>query len=127
MEVMNFLRNDTSVLSENQGMKLANERFPGLIEEVLLLRREIHPSPPTKVFTEYVKSVRKEKEKLQNTNHRIPIWILVVMAVIAYLYSRSASLISTGYFIPTVNITFVIIGVIYLFARQTKYFNKPLV
>jgi len=124
MEVMNFLRHDISVLMENQGMKAANERFPGLIEEVLSLRREIHPSPPSKIFSDHIKNMKKEKEKIQSTSHRIPLWVLVVMIVMAYIYSRTASLISTGYLVPTVNIAFIVIGVLFLFARQTKYYEK---
>lgn len=125
MEVMNFLRNDISALMENQNMKIANERFPGLIEEVLSLRREIHPSPPSKIITEYIRSMKKEKDKVQSESHRIPLWSLVVLIVLAYLYARTASLISTGYLIPTINTTFLAIGIIYLIARQTKYFTRP--
>lgn len=124
VEVMNFLRSDASILMENDGMKVANERFPGLIAEVLSLRSEIHPAPPSKIFSEYVKIMKKEKEVAQNTNHRIPIWILILMAIIAYVYAKSASLVSTGYFVPTVNITFMVGGIIYLLASQTKFFNK---
>ena len=124
VEVMNFLRSDVSILMENQVMKIANERFPGLISEVLSLRKEIHPAPPSKIFSEYVRIMKKEKEIAQNTNHRIPIWILVVIAIMAYIYAKSASLVSTGYFVPTVNITFMIGGIIYLFATQTKFLNN---
>jgi uncharacterized ion transporter superfamily protein YfcC len=105
-------------------MRAANERFPGLIEEVLSLRREIHPSPPSKIFSDHVKNMKKEKEKIQSTSHRIPLWVLVVLIVMAYIYSRTASLISTGYLVPTVNISFFVIGIVFLFARQTKYYEK---
>lgn len=111
-QVTRFLRDNFSALSEIDAedefgnslslITILNDEFPGLLSEVLDLRRESHPRPPSAKLIRRTTENQKELEDIRDTPV-FPYWALAVIFICTFSYMFLSKLIVLGPLIPVIN------------------------
>lgn len=131
LQVVCFLRDNMSVLNEHLRVEdkdgnptslvsLMSEEFPWLLPEVLDLRKEAHPRPPSEILIAQLVSnhnFQKEKSKAPP----IPWWALLTCLFGAFAYAHASQYFVFGDLakkvLPLLNVVFSI-AFIYFFMRR---------
>jgi hypothetical protein len=125
-QVIRFLRDNFSALSEIDAedefgnslslITVLNDEFPGLLGEVLELRREAHPRPPSSLLIRRTTENQKEIEEIRDSPV-FPYWALGVMFVCTFSYMFLSKLIVLGPVIPVINVGGLFLFIFYIFNK----------
>ena len=111
VEAMDTASDTKEVQSNEEAVQSLSAQYPDLLEEVMELRRESTFRPPSQL---YLKRIEKNSQEIDLTATRaFPIWYLLGLGVMLYIYQHLSNIVSLGYFIPVINV--VVLGVLFYF------------
>lgn len=95
-------------------IEILRDRFPGILEEIMMLRQNTRFGPPAMIYTRTVASNNAVLTANDDSISTLPLWALCLLLLAAYTYSRVASIITLGYLVPVINASVLIAGIIFL-------------
>ncbi len=126
MQVCGFLRNHMDALlsqSSSSSSDPDNIETTALVSEVLSLRMQSRPPPPSALYLHRLNDNLRLAEESANGvagGFLFPIWILCGLLVVIYAYQHLASVVAVGYAVPIVNTVGLLFGIGFVAFKLSK-------
>lgn len=92
---------DDSVATK-KGMDILKEEFPGLLEELILLRSELSPAPLSSFLLHQVHE--SKLQAAQDSQQSFPLYSVGTILVVVFIYQQLVSKLDLGIWIPIINV-----------------------
>jgi hypothetical protein len=83
-------------------LSLLSQEFPGLLEEILAMRKDSFPLPPSQILIKQIKQESIERQKVEEIGS-FPYWALFAGMVALFIYRFAPTVISIGPIVPIFN------------------------
>ena len=102
-------------------LEIVRDNYPDFLENVLLERKNIHPSPPSHLIMKYTKINAREKKFTEEASSRnVPIWAILMAGFSYLIFQNISNLKVLGIFMPILNCIFFVFLLLYTFGFCTK-------
>lgn len=96
-----------SLNNNNETQAYLNRNYPGLLDEVLDMRRQMHLPPPSRVFLKRADEMQVKRQVKEKP--KAPYFTLVILLVAVLTYVYVGSFVVLGNLVPIINITFLLV------------------
>lgn len=106
-----FLRDDMSMLQseDNEAVDSINDRFPGMMSDILDSRRLVQVSNPSPLILSFLEKEAASNSEIKLPDARVPLFAAIVVGAALYAYGNVAQIVVLGPIVPIVNVTCVLL------------------